>query len=85
MFVLYLIYRLLGKLEKTVTPEEGNTLVGRSVTIYLHLCESDYKAWVTVNSETRQIKVRSEYPTQVYRPGETFTITRYENGIYYIL
>ena len=85
MFVLYGVYILAYKLEHKVTPEEGEDLVGRKVTIYLKLKEGNlYTASVTKNSSYQEITVES-IGGKDYQPGEQTTIVKYENGIYYIL
>ena len=85
MFVLYGIYVLAYKLEHKVTPEEGEDLVGRKVTIYLKLKEGNlYTASVTKNSSYQEITVES-IGGKDYKPGEQTNIVKYENGIYYIL
>lgn len=80
-----LLYFAMSKLACEKKKETGEELVGRAVTIYLHLVEDSYDASVVSSGMTTTIQVRSASGKTDYHVGEQVEIIKYENGIYYIV
>ena len=76
------VYWLMWKLQKEIIPETGESLVGRSGTVYLRLNEKDYTIEIERNGRMQFLDVRSE--NKVLEVLEKVTIKKFEDNIYYV-
>lgn len=82
--VLALVYWGMMKLAKENNPENGETLVGRSGTVYL--ADNDNNIYIittVINGASTELTTKSESEKK-YNTGDLVTISSYEKGIYYI-
>lgn len=83
-FFVVLLYWSLSKLACEKKKEQGEELVGRSVSIYLNSGGGNYDATVVSSGMTTIIQVKSVSGKTDYRTGEWVELVKYENGIYFI-
>lgn len=82
--IIALVYWAMMKLAKENDPEKGETLVGRSGTIYLANNDSNTHIITTViNGASTELTTKSKSDKK-YDTGDLVTILSYEKGIYYI-
>ena len=81
--VLFGVYYITYKLKKDIKIESGEELVGRSVEVYLPLENKKVSVWVTINGRKQLINVIGG--DKEYKTGDTSTIVKYENGVYFIV
>ena len=82
--IIALVYWGMMKLAKENNPEVGETLVGRSGTIYLADNDSNIHIITTiVNGASTELTTKSKSDKK-YNTGDLVTILSYEKGIYYI-
>lgn len=77
-----LVYWGMAKLSCEKKQETGDTLVGRSVEIYLNL-DTNYEVFVTINGAKRRLIVHSK-SGKIYKSGDVSHIIEFVDGKYYI-
>lgn len=82
--LMFLLYYGMSKLADEKKQEEGDTLVGRSGTIYLPIdTPKTYEITITRNGRQQNVTVTSKSEKE-YKTGDFVGIIEYSNGIYYI-
>ncbi len=84
IYVLWLLYKAVYKLQKDTVNEPAESLVGRSATIYLNMRGGKYRVQIKRDGALREVDVASETGHADYVTGDVVTITAYKNNILYI-
>lgn len=85
VLILWFVYSLVMRLKNEICREEGEDLIGRTVTIYLSYPNSNkYSGYVEINGRAQLIYNIASIGDKEYSAGDTSEICKYENGIYYI-
>lgn len=84
VYVLWLLYKMVFKLQKDTVEEPAKSLEGRAATIYINRGGGRYVVQVIRNGALREVDVKSESGNEAYLVGDAVTIKKFEDSVYYI-
>ena len=83
--LLALLYFGLSKLACEKKKEEGEELIGRTGRVYLNKGDGNYIISINISGSLSNIQVSSETKNDKLKFNDPVTITKYSDGIYFIL